>query len=133
MDNFNFRIAESAIVKHRNDIFSWLLDQSMPTITSSSELINNHLSFCAACGNAHSYFEIIDKRIDIEYNYLDFIQKAASNGFYRLARMIWDVIKSSDDDLNLHFYKFNISYDSFYYSFIEFNNLAIFKLFLEIF
>ena len=111
-----------AIIKHRNDLFIWIFDQVLLNKFSSESSANQILSICASNGNARLFFEIIDKEFYYSYNYLYFISEASEKGFYKLARIIYDIFNN----------KITLNYISSHSSFVNFNSISIFKLFLEI-
>lgn len=118
----NENVLKPAIIKHRNDLFTWIFDQILLNKISSQNNANEILAICASSGNTRLFFEIIDKEFNYSYDYLDFISKASEKGFYKLARIIWDIFKD----------KITSNYIYWHSYFVNFNSVSIFKLFLEI-
>ncbi|KAK8838680.1 hypothetical protein M9Y10_032718 [Tritrichomonas musculus] len=116
------------IKKHRNDIFDWVLEKGHKN--NSKKQIYKLIKISAKHGNAHSLTELIYKGIDNNNNNIDdedeedlfkeIVEKCASNGFYKLIKILLKIVKEKGLDIKFSFF-----------AHINFGSLPIFKLLLD--
>ena len=84
-----------SIIKHRNDIFDWILNEnySGKEINNSELLDLIHIS--VKNGNAHSFIEIIDKGFNFLNNesiFESLINHSIKRGYYLLTKLIFELM-----------------------------------------
>ena len=126
--NDEFKLLIPPLMKHQNDLFDWILAQKFMFSIRQANSLNNLALISIENGNVHSLIELIDNGYNfqkeslfrkqvVEYTYQEVIEKAAINGFYRLALLLTNFIQTTKG-IKL------INSELFVY----FGNLSIFRL-----
>lgn len=113
-----------AIMKHRNDLFDWILMQPANYNESDASFVKNfYLTFSVENGNCHSIIELIEKEGSAQYDLMILeasCLQAATNGFYKVTELLMNLMNSKRSS-------FTIPDSS---SLINFGNVSILKLYL---
>lgn len=109
-----------AIMKHRNDLFDWILEQKF-TDQDQNNIFLTLIDCSIFNGNVHSLLEIFDKRLNSnnEEFYIDAMRKSAINGFYKLTKLMSNFVNI----------KIKHEFGSCCICFTFFENISIFDLF----
>ena len=108
-----------AIIKHRNDLFDWILEEKLG---EKQETLYPFLFSAVENGNAHSFIEIVEKGCELDTDQLSaLIQIASTNGFYMLVRLLLDFMSERYKSIEFKVYRFTVI----------FGNLSILKLFVK--
>lgn len=113
-----------AIVIHRNDLFDWIFENRFVNKKIDRDLLDYIAVISADNGNAHSLIEVIDKGLEITCN---IISDAAKNGFYQLTQLLLSIIEPKIKQKLI-----DINSDFEFISIVQFKNIKIFELFIDL-
>lgn len=125
--------ANFAIMKHRDDLFDWILEQKLTSQGVTGNSLSHLATISVENGNIHSLIECIDTGLDLSSFSRDFcekiIQNSSEKGFARLTEFLFSLMKNKIKQLeecdHEHFLARKLDCS------VSFGNLSIFKLFLS--